>query len=335
MIKAFATCALLALVLLTSAAVAESIKIKLAFITSDGSQFYLYVIKPFVDAVNTEASGLIKIEVYFSGVLGGNLPQQPQLVLDGAADIAFIVPGQSPHQFSDNAVLELPGLFHDAREATLAYSGLIHANALRGYEEFFVIGAFSGEPETIHSRKRLTSLAELKDMKIRTTSVTEVTALERLGAVTDMLPIPQAADAISAGSIDGATLPPSALSEFGIGRLTTYHYLLSISAAPLALVMSRKKLDSLPEQAKSLIRKYSGEWMAARFLERWQVLEKEELKRIKSDARRTVTFPSRTDLEAARAAFKSVDEQWAAKSPHNFELLGLVEIELAKIRADR
>ncbi len=333
MIKALANFALLALALLPSAAAAEPIELKLAYITSDRSQFYLDAIKPFVDAVNSEANGLIKIEVYFSGALGGSLTQQPQLVLDGTADIAFIVPGQLPDRFPDNTVHELPGLFRDAREATLSYTGLVLADALRGYEDFFVIGAFSGAPEDIHSRKRLTSLADLKGMKIRANNMIEATALERLGAVAVVLPIPQIADAISDASIDGATLPPSALADFGVGRVTTYHYMLPISAASLAVVMSRKKFDSLPQRAQDVIRKYSGEWTAARFIERWQVLEKRELERLKSDPRRTVTFPSPEDLETAQAVFKSVDAEWAAKSPRNLELLGLVEKELAKIRS--
>jgi TRAP-type C4-dicarboxylate transport system substrate-binding protein len=63
--------------------------------------------------------------------------------------------------------------------------------------------------------------------------------------------------------------------------------------------MNRKKFEGLPEQAQRVIRKYGGEPMAARFVAHWQVLEKEGLERIKSNARRTMTFPSRTDIEAA------------------------------------
>jgi TRAP-type C4-dicarboxylate transport system substrate-binding protein len=332
MIKALARCTLLALVLFSSAAAAEPIKLKLAFTTSDRSELYLYAIKPFVDAVNTEANGLIKIEVYFSGVLGG-VPPQPQLVLDGVADMALMVSGQLQLRFPDDTVLELPGLFHDAREATLSYTGLIHANALRGYEDFFVIGAFSPGPGNIHSRKRLTSLSDLKGMKISATSTIEATVLERLGAISNVLPTPQAMNATSAGSIDGVAVPPAVFAAFGIGRVTTYHYLLPISGAPLALVMNRKKFDGLPDQAQSVIRKYSGEWMATRFVAHWQVLETGELERIKSNARRTVTFPSRMDIEAAQAVFQSVNDEWAARSPRNLELLTLIEKELAKIRS--
>jgi hypothetical protein len=136
MVKALTRCTLLALMLFSSAAAAEPIKLKLAFNTSDRSELYLYAIKQFVDAVNAEANGLIEIEVYFSGVLAGT-PPQPQLVLDGVADMAVILSGLSQLRFPEDAVLELPGLFHDTREATLAYAWLIRANALKGIRRFF------------------------------------------------------------------------------------------------------------------------------------------------------------------------------------------------------
>jgi len=331
-IKALVRYTLLALVLFSSAAAADPVKLKLAFTTSDRSELYLNAIKLFVDAVNTEANGLIEIEVYFSGTLAGN-PPQPQLVIDGVADMAVILPGLSPLRFPDDTVLGLPGLFHDAREATLTYAELIRANALRGYEDFFVIGAFSSGPGAIHSRKRLTLLSDLKGMKFSATTTIEATAFERLGAVSRVLPLPQATDAISAGTIDGSAVPLAVFAVYGIGRLTTYHYLLPISAAPLALVMNRKKFGSLPEQAQDVIRKYSGEWIITRAFLHWQVLEQGEIARIKSNVRRTVTFPSPMDIEAAQAVFQSVIDEWVAKSPRNFELLTFVEKELARIRS--
>ena len=238
MVEAMARCALLALVLFSPAVAAEPIKLKLAFPTSDRSALYLYAIKPFVDAVNTEADGLIKIEVYFSGVLGGR--PRPQLLLDGVADMASIAPGECEPRFPDDTVLKLPGLFDDAREATLSYTALIHANALKGYEDFFVIGAFSAGPANIHSRKRLTLLSDLTGMRISATSTIEAIVLERLGAVSSLVQIPQAMDAISAGTIDGVAAPPSAFVAFGIARVTSYHYLLPVSLTPLALIWTAK-----------------------------------------------------------------------------------------------
>jgi TRAP-type C4-dicarboxylate transport system substrate-binding protein len=76
----FARWVLLVFALLPLAALAEPIKLRLSLITSDRSLVYLGEIKPFVDAVNAEAKGLLEIEIYFSGTLGNGAARQPQLV---------------------------------------------------------------------------------------------------------------------------------------------------------------------------------------------------------------------------------------------------------------
>ena len=131
MIKVLVRYAMFGLVLVSSVASAEPIKLKLSFFGLENSQTYLSGIKPFVDAVNSEGKELVAIEVYANGALGKVQAQQPQLVLDSVADIAFVVPGVTPYRFPDNALLEQVDLFRDTREGTLAYTRLIAAKALR------------------------------------------------------------------------------------------------------------------------------------------------------------------------------------------------------------
>src|SRR5262245_59168623 len=131
--------------LLPAAASAQTATLKLSFYTSDRASVYHAPVKPFVEAVNADAKGLLEIEVYFGGTLEKSQAKQPQLVIDGGADIAFLIPGMTPDLFPDNVVVELPGLFRDMREATLTYTRLIGANALRGYQHFHVVGAFGSE----------------------------------------------------------------------------------------------------------------------------------------------------------------------------------------------
>jgi TRAP-type transport system periplasmic protein len=233
---------------------------------SDRTTSYLAAIKPFVDAVNSDAARPVRIDVAISGALGKDPVQQLQLVLDGTADIAFIVPGYTPARFADNTVLELPGLFRDIREATLTYTRLIAANALRGYNDLVVIGAFASEPETIHARPAIASLDDLRGKRIRANNPAQIATLESLGAIVVRMPVNQAASAISAGKVDGSTVSPGPLIEFGIARVATHHYLLGIGAAPLAVVMNRAKFESLPSPAQELIRRYSGTWAAERFI---------------------------------------------------------------------
>jgi TRAP-type transport system periplasmic protein len=317
------------------AAAAEPIELKLAFFSSDQSMTYLAGIKPFVDAVNSEGHDQIKIVLYSGGVLGREISEQPDVVLDGKADIAFVVPGYTPARFPDNTVIELPGLFNDTREATLIYTRLIALNALKGYENFFVIGAYVAEPETVHGRLPIASIGDLKGQRIRVNNSMEATTFEKLGAIPVPMQITKIAGAISSGEIDAAAVARTPLSDYGIMRVATNHYFLGTNGAPLALLMNRAKFEALPKSVQDIIRKYSGEWSATRFIERYDRSDVQILEHLRSDPNRTIVFPSPADLDIAHAAFKAVIAEWAAKSPHDGELLKLTETEIAKLRSTR
>jgi TRAP-type transport system periplasmic protein len=167
MLKALAWCALSLFSLLPRATVAEPIKLKLSYFTSDTEVFYRCAVKPFVDSVNAAAGGLVEIEVYASGSLGKSYAGQTHLVLDGVADVARVNPALTPGRFPDDGVLELPGLFRDVREASLVYTRLVASGALRGYQDFFVVGALAGGPQNIHTRAPISSLKDLQGKKIR------------------------------------------------------------------------------------------------------------------------------------------------------------------------
>jgi TRAP-type C4-dicarboxylate transport system substrate-binding protein len=332
MFKTFARCALLWLAMLPAVSAAEPIKLKMAYFSSDRTTTYLAAIKPFVDAVNAEATDLVQIDVSVSGTLGKNPTQQLQLVLDGTADLAFVVPGYTPERFPDNEVIELPGLFKNIREATLVYTGLIAADALRGYDDLFVVGAFTAEPETIHTRLPAASLDALAGMRIRSNNPVQGAALAGLGMVPVEIPINQASSAISSGKLDGAMVGPAPLIEFGIARVVSNHYLLVVSAAPLLVVMNRKKFEGLPERAKQIVRKFSGEWAAERYIEIYRAVNDASLESLKQDPNRNVVVPSPADLARASAVFRAEVDTWSATDARHRQLLAEAEAELNKIR---
>ena len=123
--------------------------------------------------------------------------------------------------------------------------------------------------------------------------------------------------------------------DFGIKRVAASHYFLETSGAPLALLMNRKRFDALPRPAQDIIRKYSGAWVAERFIETYEVAVAQVMEQLKSEPNRKLTFPSRPDLDVAHAAFKSVIGDWTAVSPRHRELLELVESEIMKLRSSR
>ena len=187
--------------LLPATAVADPVTLKLSFITSDRSNIYQCYVKPFVDAVNADGAGTIQIKVYFSGAISPKMTEQARLVLDGVADLAYVVPGYTPKQFPDVSVLELPGLFRNEREASLVFARLAAARAFEGYRKFFVVGAFVTIGESIDSRKPIAALAELKGQRIRVNNSITGSAIRKLGAVPTLVPVNQAMDALSRGRL--------------------------------------------------------------------------------------------------------------------------------------
>jgi TRAP-type C4-dicarboxylate transport system substrate-binding protein len=313
------------------AAAAEPIKLKLAYFSSDRTTTYLATIKPFVDAVNAEAADLLEIEVHFSGALGKDPRQQLQLVLDDAADIAFIAPGYTPERFPDNTLVELPGMFRGIRDATLVYTRLVAANALRGYEDLFVIGAFATEPESIHAKVQAGSLDDLQGKRIRANNPVQAAALARLGMQPVQMPINQIPAALNADKIDGALVGPAPMVEFGISRVAANHYLLGVASAPLAVVMKRATLERLPERAQRIIRKFSGEWTAERYVATYLAENKQAIQQLSADANRKVVSPSAADRTRAGAAFQAETDKWLDANPRNPDLLKKAKAELERL----
>lgn len=316
-----------------STSAAEPITLKLSFFTSDRELAFQAGIKPFIDAVNQEGEGLIRIDAYTGGSLGTNFREYAETVLRGTADIAFVNPGLTPARFPEQAVMQLPGMFRSAREATLVYNDLMRAGAFRDLDGYVVIGAVANYPLVLHTRPPLTSLLDLKGKRLRAGNLLEASALKWFGAIPAQVPINEVTDAISRGELDGATVPLGPLFEFGIARVASNHYLLPFGASPLLLLMNAKRFGELPAEGRELIRRYSGVWLAERYLEKYEPRHDSVIEQIKTNPRRIVTEPSEGDIDKALKVFASVRSDWQSVSPRHRELYGEAERAVAAFRA--
>jgi TRAP-type C4-dicarboxylate transport system substrate-binding protein len=97
--------------------------------------------------------------------------------------------------------------------------------------------------------------------------------------------------------------------------------------------MNRKKYEGLPNEAKQIIRKFSGEWTAERYIETYRAANDAAVVSLKQDPNRKVVVPSRSDLARARAVFRSEIDAWSATDPRHRQLLAKAEAELSNIRS--
>ena len=98
------------------------------------------VFMPFIESVNKQSKGTLQIEFFGNGALGRNPMQQPQMVLDGVADLAWVILPQTRGRFRETEVLELPTLFKDVTDCTSVASRLQVRNKFGGFDDFYVVG---------------------------------------------------------------------------------------------------------------------------------------------------------------------------------------------------
>lgn len=312
---------------------AEPVTLKLSFFASDTEVNYAKAIKLWADAVNADPSGAVKIETYPNGALGKSLPAQPQLVLDGVADIAFVNPALVPGRFPDDQVFEVPGLIRNMKEGVALYHELLKANAMRGYADYYVIGSFMNANAHVFSRRPIKSVKDLKGLKVRISGAVIGQTVKELGVVPVAMPPNEVVEAMGRGTVDATTTVPAAVVDFGIDRVTSYDYLIQLGTNSFAVLMNRKKFESMPKAAQDVIAKYSPGWINDTYVKNLSALNDELIEKFRADKKRTVVTPSADDLKAIKTASDKVTADWAARNPHNAQLLAKARELLVKIRA--
>ncbi len=325
----------IALIAFAGAAKAEPVTLKLAFFAPPMDPTYSKVIMPWVKQVNKQGKGVIKIDAFPGGSLGRNPRMQVKMVLDGVADLAWVVPSYTPGRFPDNEVMELPGIVRDVRESSLAFRRLLDKGLLRGYDKFYVPLLVTTHPYTIHTNFPVKKMSDLKGKKLRAGGPVAGASLRALGVVPVGMPIPAVAQNISKGILSGSAAEWNVMYAFRIIDVAKHHYMARLGTVPLAVLFNKKKFTGLPKAAKALLNKTSGERLSRIFGDVHFAVQGEKLAVTKKRKGHSFVYPSARTLKKWDAVMRTVVENWVKKHPKGKVLLAALNKELAAIRAGR
>jgi TRAP-type C4-dicarboxylate transport system substrate-binding protein len=306
--------------------------LKWAVFTPDREVTFRTVMKPFAETVQRETNNAVVFDLFPNGALGRNPGQQPQMVIDGVADLGWVIPSYTPGRFPDTEVLELPGLFKGLRESSLVATRLAARNVLRDYGEFYVIGLWGTAPYSIHTNFPVNSIADLKGKTIRASSANESAALRAFGAVPIGMPVTEIPEAISRGTISGTTSHMSPFFDFGLDRVTNNHFFIGLGVVPVAILMNKKKFDALPEPARASIERNAGETLTKTWIASVGSYNQDNLAKLKNDPKNKVVIPSQAELDEAQKLLAPVRDSWVAASDRHKELKAKLDAELAEVR---
>jgi TRAP-type C4-dicarboxylate transport system substrate-binding protein len=308
--------------------------LKWAVFTPDSEVTFRTVMKPFAETVQRETANAVVFDLFPNGALGRNPGQQPQMLLDGVADLAWVIPSYSPGRFPDTEVLELPGMFRDLREASLVSTILAGQKTLHDYNDFYVVGLWGTAPYSIHTNFPVHSIADLKGKTIRASSKNESAALRAFGAVPIGMPVTEIPEAISRGTISGTTSHMSPFFDFGLDRVTSNHFFIGLGVVPLTVLMNRKKFEALPEPVRAVIERNAGDALTQKWIDSVSAYNAANLEKLKSNPKNRVVMPSQADLDEAQKLLAPVREEWVAASDRHRELKTALDAALAKVRGE-
>ena len=218
------------------------------------------------------------------------------------------------------------------KEGVQLYQELLKSNSMRGYSDYYVVGSFMNANAHIFSRKPIKSVGDLKGMKVRISGAVIGQTVKEFGVVPVLMPPNEVVEAMGRGTIDALTTVPAAVIDFGIDRVTSHDYLIQLGANSFAVLMNRKKFESMPKAAQDVIAKYSPGWINDTYVKNLSAYNDELIKQFRADKKRTVVTPSEADQKVIKTVSEKVTADWAAKDPRNAQLLAKARELLVAIR---
>lgn len=206
-----------------------------------------------------KSDGRLDITLFPAGQMGP-APRQLDLARTGVADMSFVFTAFTPGRFPRTDLLSLPFLLTDAgnRGLSSAQASKV-ATSLRddlaadtpGVRVlYYVVSPSLG---FFMKGSQVRSPADLKGLRVRSTSAAVADMIEDLGASPASVSSPEVADAIGKGVVDGAVFNFEGGKAFGLAQSVTDVTPVSFSASTFAVVMNQDVYDNLPDDLRALI----------------------------------------------------------------------------------
>lgn len=204
---------------------AETVELSLAHAWATTHLVHVELQK-WVDEVYEATDGRVKITIYSGGALAGAVELYDALAT-GVADMAWFLQGYTPGKFPMTSVIELPFTAPDCIAGSQASWELYET--FPKYKEEYVddgvrlLGIWCVDPGQLLTTKiKVTKLEDVKNLKIRVGSATQVPTGEALGVVPLLAPINELYDSLQKGVFDGVLVGASAIKTFNLQDVIGY-----------------------------------------------------------------------------------------------------------------
>lgn len=203
--------------------------------------------------------GRVKATAYYSEILGKG-PDFLNMLNSGTANVtvypAVAIPGRFP---ITELVTDTPMLRGIMKAEEELMNRLLSAGMLKEYDGLKVMSWFPIDPMLLFTNKKVTTLEDLKGLKIRARGRASSLLSERLGTVPVSLEVGELYMALERGSVDGVLTCMSAYMPFKLNEICNYTLDEPLLGGMPPMLMSGRTWNSLPQDIQVTIEQLNKE----------------------------------------------------------------------------
>jgi len=260
--------------------------------------------------VEKRTAGKVKVNTYPGGTLLG-AKDIFDGVIAGTADIGNFAMSYQPGRFPVAEGMDLPHFFTDAKTASRILADLIATFKPAEFEKVQVLTVFTCPPAVVMSTKEIKTLADLKNLQVRS-SGTGAEVMKRLGAAPVAMPQSDVPDALQKGVVKGNVSSGEVLKDMNYASYCPFVFKSDLCVTSFAVVMNKAKYDALPADVKGVLAalyREQAEWTGAYVDQHVQ----EAIVWSKETHKLTVNEPSVEDRATLRATAQPLIEDYIAR----------------------
>jgi TRAP-type C4-dicarboxylate transport system substrate-binding protein len=236
---------------------------KLHHALSSVSCAHVNFLVPWARAVEAQAGGRIRIDIFPSMQLGGQPVELFDQARDRVADIVWARPSETPGRFPRIELFELP--FVPPRRALVgskAIEDFSEENLKEEFREVHPICFSCSDRGIVHTNRPVQTVDDLKGLRLDVHTRFTWEAVQALGANSMLMPSAQLPPAISRHIVDGCIVPwnmAPALKLYDLLKAHTDFADYSLSTTTFVLAMNKTAYEGLPAELKKVIDDNSGQ----------------------------------------------------------------------------
>lgn len=294
-------------------AAAQEVVLKVHHFLPPPSTGHQKVVMPWCERIEKASAGRMKCQVFPAMQMGGTPAQLYDQARDGVADVVWTVTGYTAGRFPRTEVFELPFIMTDPEATARAMWDYAAGPAA---EEFADVKPLALHPHgggVLHvAKKPVRTLADFRGLKLRAPTRLTTRMLAAFGATPVGMPVPQVAESLSKGVIDGAVLPWEVVPALKVQELVKFHSELDKSQPALyttvfLLAMNKARYAALPAELRKIIDAESGPELSARAARAF--VESDANGRASATGNTIVLIPA-AEVDAWRKAAQPVVDGW-------------------------